>query len=96
MAPTRRPGTPPVVTVEVSPAYELLQSIPVTMEGKGGDTYDVGDEWIVRAVNVAPLDLLHTSSRLTTMEGYWEEYMGQSRSGREADVFRDSRDRDPR
>jgi probable phosphoglycerate mutase len=35
---------------------------------------DVGDEWIVRAVNVAPLDLLHTSSRLTTMEGYWEEF----------------------
>jgi broad specificity phosphatase PhoE len=35
---------------------------------------DVGDEWIVRAVNVAPLDLLHTASRLTTMEGYWEEF----------------------
>ena len=35
---------------------------------------DVGDEWIVRAVNVAPLDLLHASTRLTTMEGYWEEF----------------------
>jgi probable phosphoglycerate mutase len=35
---------------------------------------DVGDEWIVRAVNVAPLDLLHASTRLTTMEGYWAEY----------------------
>jgi len=34
---------------------------------------DVGDEWIVRAVNIAPLDLLHTSSRLTTIEGYWQE-----------------------
>lgn len=34
---------------------------------------DVGDEWIVRAVNIAPLDLLHTSSRQTTMEGYWAE-----------------------
>jgi broad specificity phosphatase PhoE len=34
---------------------------------------DVGDEWIVRAVNVAPLDLLHASTRLTTMEGYWAE-----------------------
>ena len=38
---------------------------------------DVGDEWpanaIVRAVNVAPLDLLHTATRLTTMEGYWAE-----------------------
>ena len=34
---------------------------------------DVGDEWIVRAVNVAPLDLLHASTRITTMEGYWAE-----------------------
>lgn len=40
---------------------------------------DVGDEWpadaIVRAVNIAPHDLLHASSRLTTMEGYWEEFL---------------------
>ena len=40
---------------------------------------DVGDEWpadaIVRAVNIAPYDLLHTSSRLTTMEGYWAEFL---------------------
>lgn len=39
---------------------------------------DIGDEWpanaIVRTVNVAPLDLLHVSSRLTTMEGYWAEF----------------------
>ena len=40
---------------------------------------DIGDEWpsdaIVRAVNIAPYDLLHTSSRLTTMEGYWAEFL---------------------
>jgi len=36
---------------------------------------DVGDEWIVRAVNVAPLDLLHAATRETTMEGYWEELL---------------------
>ena len=35
---------------------------------------DVGDEWIVRSVNVAPLDLLHASTRMTTMEGYWAEF----------------------
>ena len=37
---------------------------------------DVGDggEWIVRAVNVAPYDLLHLSHRDTTMERYWEQY----------------------
>jgi broad specificity phosphatase PhoE len=34
---------------------------------------DVGEEWIVRAVNIAPLDLLHSTTRLTTMEGYWSE-----------------------
>jgi broad specificity phosphatase PhoE len=40
------------------------------------NTWD--DEWpsnsIVRAVNVAPLDLLHASTRMTTMESYWEEF----------------------
>ena len=39
---------------------------------------DIGPEWpantVVRAVNIAPYDLLHTSSRLTTMEGYWHEF----------------------
>ena len=35
---------------------------------------DVGDEWIVRAVNVAAYDLLHLSHRQTTMERYWEQY----------------------
>ena len=40
---------------------------------------DIGDGWpvdaVVRAVNIAPYDLLHASSRLTTMEGYWEEFL---------------------
>ena len=36
---------------------------------------DVGDEWIVRAVNIAPLDLLHAASRLTQMEHYWHEFL---------------------
>ena len=35
---------------------------------------DVGDDWIVRAVNVAPADLVHTTTRKTTMEQYWEQY----------------------
>ena len=37
---------------------------------------DVGDDghWIVRAVNVAPYDVLHLAHRQTTMERYWEEY----------------------
>ena len=44
---------------------------------------DVGDGWpadaIVRAVNIAPHDFLHASTRLTTMEGYWEEFRSQTR-----------------
>jgi broad specificity phosphatase PhoE len=43
---------------------------------------DIGGEWpadsIVRAVNVAPLDLLHASTRMTTMEGYWAELSRKS------------------
>lgn len=35
---------------------------------------DVGDEWIVRAVNVAPTDLAHRTTRQTTMEAYWDEW----------------------
>ena len=35
---------------------------------------DVGDEWIVRAVNVSPSDLTHRFTRTTTMERYWEQY----------------------
>jgi len=35
---------------------------------------DVGDEWVVRAVNVAPSDLVHRSTRLTQMEQYWLQY----------------------
>jgi broad specificity phosphatase PhoE len=36
---------------------------------------DLGEdgEWIVRAVNVAPYDVLHLAHRQTTMERYWEE-----------------------
>jgi broad specificity phosphatase PhoE len=32
-------------------------------------------EWIVRAVNVAPTDLAHTSTRMTQMEQYWSQYV---------------------
>jgi broad specificity phosphatase PhoE len=38
---------------------------------------DVGEEWIVRAVGIAPTDLAHRGTRLTTMEGYWEQLSGR-------------------
>ena len=37
------------------------------------DDEDVAD-WVVRAVNVAASDLVHLSTRLTTMEQYWAQY----------------------
>jgi probable phosphoglycerate mutase len=35
---------------------------------------DVGEDWIVRAVNVTPYDLAHTRTRLRTMEELWAQY----------------------
>jgi probable phosphoglycerate mutase len=35
---------------------------------------DLGDEWIVRAVNLAAYDLPHAAHRQTTMERYWQEF----------------------
>ena len=35
---------------------------------------DVGDDWVVRAVNVTPYDLAHRRGRLTTMEELWAEF----------------------
>jgi hypothetical protein len=32
----------------------------------------------VRAVNVAPYDLLHLAHRQTTMERYWEQYRAET------------------
>jgi broad specificity phosphatase PhoE len=35
---------------------------------------DVGDDWIVRAVNASPTDPVHRASRLRTMEELWAEF----------------------
>jgi broad specificity phosphatase PhoE len=35
---------------------------------------DVGDDWIVRAVNITPTDLAHGGGRLRTMEELWAEF----------------------
>ena len=39
---------------------------------------DVGEDWIVRAVNVTPYDLAHTRTRLRTMEELWDQYKSMS------------------
>jgi broad specificity phosphatase PhoE len=35
---------------------------------------DVGDDWVVRAVNYSPTDPAHLRNRLRTMEELWEEF----------------------
>ena len=35
---------------------------------------DLGDDWIVRAVNVTPYDLAHLEGRSTTMEELWQQF----------------------
>jgi broad specificity phosphatase PhoE len=35
---------------------------------------DVGDDWVVRAVNITPTDLAHRAGRLRTMEELWTEF----------------------
>jgi broad specificity phosphatase PhoE len=35
---------------------------------------DVGDDWVVRAVNITPTDLAHRNGRLRTMEELWAEF----------------------
>ena len=35
---------------------------------------DVGDDWIVRAVNVTPYDLAHLEGSSTTMEELWQQF----------------------
>ena len=35
---------------------------------------DVGEDWIVRAVNIAPYDLAHSGGRQTTMERLYSQY----------------------
>jgi broad specificity phosphatase PhoE len=35
---------------------------------------DVGADWIVRAVNVTPYDLIHMHGRTTTMEELWQQF----------------------
>ena len=58
MAPTRRPDTPPILSIEVSPAYELLQSMAVVFGEQDSETYEIGEPWIAEARARAGEDLI--------------------------------------
>ena len=55
------------------------QAVPLTpagIEQAPGciNVLDVGEHWIVRAVNVAPYDLVHRAGRQSTMERLYSQY----------------------
>jgi len=58
MAPTRRPDTPPILSVDVSPAYELLQSLAVVFGEDDGETYEIGSAWMDEARERAGVELV--------------------------------------
>ena len=58
MTPIRRPSTAPLISIEVAPAYELLQSISIVNDHRDADTYEIGDAWLAEARARAGEDLL--------------------------------------
>jgi DNA-binding transcriptional ArsR family regulator len=64
MSPTRRPTNPPRLTVEVSPAYELLLSVLVSLENRDADTRDLSDDWLAEARTRAGDDLVERARAL--------------------------------
>ena len=58
MARSRRPGTPPALTIEAAPAYELLHSIAVVLDTDDADTLDIGPAWLDEARARAGEDLV--------------------------------------
>lgn len=58
MSPTRRPNSPPRVSVEVSPASELLMSLLVAFDGSEPDTRDLSASWVDEAHERAGTNLV--------------------------------------
>ena len=69
MSPTRRPGTPPRLLIEVSPAYELLLSIQLSLEERQPDTRDMPDEWLADVRERAGVELLERIAAVSRGEG---------------------------
>ena len=65
MAPARRPGAPPSLTVEAAPAYELLHSIVAALDSDDAETYEIGPAWVAEARARAGDDLVDRLSALS-------------------------------
>ncbi|MGH2357659.1 MAG: ArsR/SmtB family transcription factor [Candidatus Limnocylindria bacterium] len=58
MAPARRPGSQPTVSVDVAPVYELLMSLATISQVADHDTYEVGPEWLAAVRSRAGAELM--------------------------------------
>lgn len=65
MSPVRRPNTPPRVSVEVSPAYELLMSLLVAFDPGDTDTRDLPIGWTDHARGRAGAELVQRLGALS-------------------------------
>jgi broad specificity phosphatase PhoE len=67
-----------VVTSGLPRTVETARIVVPDVEPEHADAFremvDDRHEWVVRAVNFAPYDALHTRSRRTTMEELWAEF----------------------
>ena len=69
MSPSRRPGSPPALSIEAAPAYEFLHSMVVALDAEDHDTYDVGPAWIAETRQRAGEDLLTRVNRVSFGDG---------------------------
>ena len=65
MAPARRPGAPPSLTIEAAAAYELLHSIVAALDTEDAETYEIGPAWVAEARAHADDDLIDRLSALS-------------------------------
>ncbi len=65
MAPTRRPGSQPGISIETASAYEMLCSIATILDEAETDTFEVGPEWIAEMRTRAGDELLERIRRVS-------------------------------
>ena len=76
MAPIRRVGQGPALSIESAPAYELLMSLVSVTDDDHGDTVDVGPEWIAEMRRRAGPELLERARRVFEISDSWIHLIG--------------------
>ena len=77
MAPIRRIGQGPALTIEAAPAYEFFMSVMAVTDEEQVDTLDIGPEWIAEARRRAGPKLLARSNAVAHgVPGSWIHFVG--------------------